>query len=315
MEADLSRGTWVDPVDGSVTLATYARAWLAERTVKGKPLAPRTIQTYGHSLDAWILPKLGPLRLSAITPAVVRTWHSEVISRTGPTATRQAYALLRSILNTAVADEAISRNPCRITGAGQPNIAERPLLDLPTVQTLIAAMPTHLRTITAVIFWAHLRIGEAVALQHRDFDPVAGTLRVERQHVELRGKGPIETPPKVSSQRTVHLPEQAQELLRAHVLIHDGEPADALFKHRNGSQLRAMHVQNAFETARKRVGRPEVHVHDLRHAGLTLSAQLGATVAETMRRAGHSSARAALMYQHAAASRDKEIAAMMSKLG
>lgn len=163
-EADLSRGTWVDPSAGRVTFSTYAEAWLSQRTVKGKPLAPRTLQTYRHSLDAWILPKLGPLRLPAITPAVVRTWHSEVISKTGPTATRQAYALLRSILNTAVADEAISRNPCRITGAGQPNVEERPLLDLVTVQALITAMPDYLQTATAVIFWAHLRVGEAVAL-------------------------------------------------------------------------------------------------------------------------------------------------------
>jgi integrase len=314
-ETEVSSGTWVDPSAAQVTLAAYAEAWLAQRTVKGRPLAARTVQTYRHSLDAWILPSLGQQRLSAITSALVRTWHSDTLGRTGPTATRQAYALLRSILNTAVADEAIARNPCRITGAGQPSSPERPLLDLDTVQALIHAMPAHLQTLTTTIFWAHLRIGEAMALQRRDVDLAHGTLRVERQHVEIRGRGPVETAPKVASRRTVHLPTQAVALLADHLHAHPGLPTAYLFTRRDGSQLRALHVQNAWETARKRVGRPDVHLHDLRHAGLTLTAQLGATLAEVQRRAGHASSRAALIYQHAAASRDQELAALLSQVG
>jgi len=42
-----------------------------------------------------------------------------------------------------------------------------------------------------------------------------------------------------------------------------------------------------------------------------LAAQTGATLAEVMRRAGHASSRAALIYQHAAASRDAEVARRM----
>lgn len=313
-ETELSSGTWIDPSAAQVPLGAYAEAWLAQRTVKGHALAPRTVQTYRHSLNAWILPALGDYRLCVLTPAVIRTWHSQTLARTGPTATRQAYALLRSILNTAVADDAIHRNPCRITGAGQPSSPERPLLDLETVQALIDAMPPHLRTLTATVFWAHLRIGEAVAVQRRDLDLVAGTLRVERQHVEIKGVGPLETAPKVSSRRTVHLPAQAIALLTDHVAGQAALPSSYLFTRRDGSQLRACHVQNAWITARKRVGRNDAHLHDLRHAGLTLTAQLGATVAEVQRRAGHASSRAALMYQHAAASRDRDLAALLSQL-
>ncbi len=90
--------------------------------------------------------------------------------------------------------------------------------------------------------------------------------------------------------------------------------APAVFSRPDGSQLRAHHVQNAWTTARRKVGREDVHFHDLRHASLTLTAQLGATTAEVMRRAGHASARAAQMYQHAAESRDAEIAHRLSGL-
>ncbi len=58
----------------------------------------------------------------------------------------------------------------------------------------------------------------------------------------------------------------------------------------------------------------DAHFHDLRHAGLTLSAQTGATLAEVMRRAGHSSSAAAMRYQHAADQRDAEIASRLPAL-
>jgi integrase len=52
----------------------------------------------------------------------------------------------------------------------------------------------------------------------------------------------------------------------------------------------------------------------LRHTGAVLAAQSGATLAELMGRLGHSSVGAALRYQHIATGRDREIAALLSKL-
>jgi integrase len=75
-----------------------------------------------------------------------------------------------------------------------------------------------------------------------------------------------------------------------------------------------MHLEWYWRKAREVAGIKHAHFHDLRHAGLTLSAQVGATLAEVMRRAGHSSAAAAIRYQHAADKRDKEIAARLSRL-
>jgi integrase len=56
------------------------------------------------------------------------------------------------------------------------------------------------------------------------------------------------------------------------------------------------------------------HLHDLRHTGLTLAAQSGATLAEVMRRAGHSSSRAVMIHQHGAERRDAQVAARLGRL-
>lgn len=48
--------------------------------------------------------------------------------------------------------------------------------------------------------------------------------------------------------------------------------------------------------------------YDLRHTGHTLSTQSGATLKDTMVRAGQSSEKAALIYQHSNLERQKEVA-------
>lgn len=57
-----------------------------------------------------------------------------------------------------------------------------------------------------------------------------------------------------------------------------------------------------------------VRAYDLRHTGATIAAQTGAALRELMNRIGHSTARAAINYQHAANGRDKEIATALDKL-
>jgi len=54
-------------------------------------------------------------------------------------------------------------------------------------------------------------------------------------------------------------------------------------------------------------------LHDLRHTGNTMAAATGASLRELMERMGHSSPRAALIYQHATRERDEAIAAAMGE--
>ena len=59
---------------------------------------------------------------------------------------------------------------------------------------------------------------------------------------------------------------------------------------------------------------PDLHFHDLRHTRQHDGGGQGASLRELMERMGHSSARAALIYQHATRERDEAIAAGMGKL-
>ena len=66
--------------------------------------------------------------------------------------------------------------------------------------------------------------------------------------------------------------------------------------------------------ARDEAGLSALHLHDLRHTGNTMAAATGASLRELMERMGHSSTRAALIYQHATRERDQAIATAMGQL-
>ena len=70
------------------------------------------------------------------------------------------------------------------------------------------------------------------------------------------------------------------------------------------------HRHQATEVA----GRSDLRFHDLRHTGAVMAAQQGATLADLQVRLGHSTANAALLYQHTAKGRDQLIAESLSKL-
>ena len=76
-EAAIMQGAWLDPSRSGVKLEEYATAWIVQRTVKGRPLATRTRETYEHSLRSWIVPHIGQTPIGRLTPDLIRTWARE----------------------------------------------------------------------------------------------------------------------------------------------------------------------------------------------------------------------------------------------
>lgn len=101
-------------------------------------------------------------------------------------------------------------------------------------------------------------------------------------------------------------------LLIEHLELYAG--AERVFVGRSGEPMRGDAVRLAFQRARDEVGLPQLRFHDLRHTGQALAAEAGASLADLMRRLGHSSMVAAKRYLHATDSRDRQIADALSRL-
>lgn len=102
----------------------------------------------------------------------------------------------------------------------------------------------------------------------------------------------------------LHLADVTEHLARYAGAGSDGH----VFLGPQGGRLRRSNFRDDWIKARTRARLSgDVHFHDLRHTGNTLAAA-GASTRELMTRMGHSTARAALIYQHMTADRDRAIA-------
>lgn len=119
-----------------------------------------------------------------------------------------------------------------------------------------------------------------------------------------------------AGRRTVFFPQAIVADIEAHLASWAAPGRDGLvFCGTNGQPLRRATFYTAWGRAMRQVDvDPNLRFHDLRHTGNTLAAATGASTKELMARLGHSSPRAALIYQHATADRDAAIASALSEL-
>jgi len=304
-------GTWgaVERSDG-ITLRAYADKWIQQRHLR-----PRTRQHYESMLERLILPELGNAKMVTLMPAKVREWHRGLGSD-HPTRNAHAYALVHAICATAVQDEVLDANPCRIRSAMQTK--RRRDVDILTpaeLDKLAAKMPAQLRASVTLAAWCGLRWGETSELRRKDISADCATLHVRRAVTYRGGKFYVGEPKTAAGVRDVAVPPHIRPMLKSHLTNHVGRSGDSLlFADDDGTHLRADRYRTHWEKARTAIGKPTLRVHDLRHVGAVLAAQSGATTAELMHRLGHTTPQMALRYQHVAEGRDAEIAERLSKL-
>ncbi|GAA1128745.1 site-specific integrase [Kitasatospora arboriphila] len=312
IEASIVTDKWTDPDAGSVNFADFAATW-----IKDRKLEESTRERYATVLRLHILPKLGGRSVGEISPPRVRAWRSGLLDAgVGEPSVVKAYQMLRAILNTAVDDGLIQRNPCRIKGADTYDVPERPVLTVPEVFAVADAIGPRWRALVLVTAFATLRFGELAALRRRDVDLAARIVRVRRNQAELNsGKLLDKAPKSAAGFRPVAFPAEIVPAFVHHLEHFAGQGPDGhVFVGPRGGRLRRSNFRDDWVSARAKAGITEnVHFHDLRHTGNTLASQSGASTRELMTRMGHSTTRAALIYQHMTSERDRVLADRMGE--
>ena len=304
-EAEILDGDWIDPAAAEVLIPDYAARWIDERP----GLRPKSVKNYRGLLRCQVAPHLATVTVGELTLARVRRWRKKLLdSGTSPITTAKAYRFLRAVMNTAVDDGLIKRNPCRIKGAGTEDSPERPVLTATQVYALADAVGLRYRALVLLAAFTSLRWAELAALRPEDIDLDARTARVTRQlyyHDAGHSFGPSKSRAGV---RDVDFPELIVPDLREHL---DWLPSSAalVFASSTGSPLAHSNFrQRIWLPALAAVGLEGVHLHDLRHTGNQLTANAGANPRELMARMGHDSERAALVYLHSSRERQRALA-------
>jgi integrase len=144
-------------------------------------------------------------------------------------------------------------------------------------------------------------------------------LRVRRVTAEMEDGSQVDDDPKSEAgKRPISLPDGLRGDIEAHLDQYaQPGPGGRLFIGPAGGIPRRRNFNRVWHAALKDACIPPetgLHLHDLRHTGSTWSAQSGATLRELMARIGHSSTRAAMIYQHASRDRDDAIATALNVL-
>jgi integrase len=157
--------------------------------------------------------------------------------------------------------------------------AERALWELLNRGHAEGARDTRFRALVLLAAFASLRWGEVTALRRCDLDMAAGTVRVRAAFTERSNGQIILGPPKSrAGLRSVSIPVTILPDIAAHLAKHTQPDPDALvFTGIKGGPLRrsGFNKLSGWPHVVTGMGLPGFHVHDLRHTGNTLAADMG----------------------------------------
>lgn len=211
VQADLMRGEFVDHRDGNITLAQY----VADEYWPTKTGDPATLQTLESRINNRILPFLGGQPLNAIKVPQLRKYRRDLDDRYGANSAIEAWGTLSSILQAAVDDEKIPKNPCLAKTVGPPSKPERKARAWTRARVMAVreGLDDRFKVMVDLGVGAGLRQGEVLGLSVDDIEE--DVIHVRRQ-VRIVRSTLVFSLPKGGKTRTVPLPKHLAERIEEH---------------------------------------------------------------------------------------------------
>lgn len=293
LQADLLRGTYIDPAQGKITLRSYAeQRWLPAQV----HLRPNSAARYAAAVGGHIVPLLGDRPLGALRRPDCTAFVAALAEHLAPSTVHTVYAVLRKLMQSAVEDQLIPANPC--SRVPLPRLDKPVVVPLPAaaVSALAAAMPPRYELAVWLAAGAGLREGEALGLTVPRVEFLPRRLVVVEQ-MQNKVLSPLKTR---ASRRVIPADDLVLDAITAHIQHWAPGPEQLLITNRLGGAVQRNSFGFCWREAVKEAGLPAgTRFHDLRHfyastliaAGVhpkVIQDRLGhATIAETMDTYGH----------------------------
>lgn len=214
VQDELNKDEFIDPRDGNILLRDYVnKHWWPART--GDPV---TLESASRKVRNQILPYLGSKSLRQIKVETLRQWIKDLEGVISPGTGVVVWSILKSILDHAVDDERIRKNPCRAKTVKAPTKPPNKARAWTRERVLAvqAALPEQYRILVDIGAGAGLRHGEALGLAVDDIDLDGGIIHVTRQVRSVGGKL-VFSLPKGNKTRTVPMPEHLAARIAGHM--------------------------------------------------------------------------------------------------
>jgi integrase len=318
----------VGPASAIMTLAEYGELnmLLALRGLEAKTTDP-----YRAGWKLRVAPTLGHLPIRMITNgAVDRAVHGWIADACGKSTVKNSLAILVRVMEQAVRDGIIERNPARITGWQREYLRAEDELDDPrslalpnwsALTRLAAALVAntfgnHAVWGDVVIFAActAARIGEVSGCRVKDINTTDWVWTVRRQTTPSPG-GLVDKGTKGKRARAVPLIPEIHELTLRRIASTDGDPDARLFTGPRGGRITTAVLRDAtsWDEVVTKLGYEHLRRHDLRHTGLTWMADAGIPIHHLRKIAGHGSLTTTQRYLHPDRDSVSNAATLLSK--
>ncbi|MEU1880915.1 tyrosine-type recombinase/integrase [Streptosporangium sp. NPDC020072] len=217
MDADKTRGNYIDPNGAKKRLIALAEGTEGgeEGWLKSLVADPSTRQIYGGYWRVHIKPRFGHREIGSILPSEIRAWIKHLETKLSKTTIRNVLRLFEQILQSAVDDDLIAKNPCASKSIKRPKVEPRQVVPWTTERVLAvhAALPERYAIMALLGAGCGLRKGEILGLSEDAVDFDKAVVHV-RQQVKLVRSRPLFALPKHDRIRAVPLPASIAEALK-----------------------------------------------------------------------------------------------------
>ncbi len=327
MQAEVEKGIYLEPC--KLTLAEWLEIWQNEYL---KSIKPNTVSSYKTNCRVHIIPALGKVKLSKLTPLMIQQFYNNLRNAStgeplSPKTIKNIHGTLHRALSRAFALKYIAANPADAVGIDLPKVQQKEITPMEDedIKRFVVHISSHkYRIIYLITLFTGLREGEVLGLTWNCINWDQHTITVKQQLLKNRESRVFYLgTPKNGRSRTLYvantvlslLQEQRekQNLLAENNAVFQNE-WDLVFTNEMGDHLSPVTVYNHFKRLVKAIGCDGQRFHDLRHSYATSSIQAGDDIKTVQGNLGHYTAAFTLQqYGHVKTSMAKESAARMEE--
>lgn len=320
LELDILQGKYI--ATSKTTFENYMEKWF---NIHKKSISEATAENYKYYMDKHIIPGIGKFKLQELKHQDIQNFYNNMLASVGANTVKHAHTIVNQVLETAVKNELIYRNPAQLVDLPKITKFKPKIYDEKTYRKFVSKIKDSTMKIAVLLAGnAGLRKEEILGLRWKDIDYSNKKINIEQVLIRLKGRIEFKKPKTDLSERTFYIDDSLIQALKEH---QKKQEADKL-KHgknyeryglvvcqENGKYYRPDMFYHLFIKAVKETGSPIIRFHDLRHYNASQMARKGIPIKTAMKRLGHARVETLLdIYTHSDEEQDRKAAKKLGKM-